>query len=80
VVEAKLAEIGFRPEARRYRPHLTIGRVRGHSGLAELSERIEAEAAFDGGLTTIYDVAVLSSELTREGPVYQPLGHADLRG
>ncbi len=79
-IEARLAEIGFRPEARRYRPHLTLGRVRGQSGLAELSERIAAEAGFDGGLTTIYETAVMSSDLTREGPVYHSLGHAELGG
>jgi len=77
-IEARLAEIGYRPEARRFRPHLTLGRVRGQSGLAELSERIATESDFAAGLTTVFDVTVLSSDLTREGPVYEPLGHVEL--
>ena len=79
-IDARLAESGFRPEGRRYRPHLTIGRVRGHVGLDELGRRIAEQGNFDAGLSTIFDVGVFSSEMTRKGPVYEPLGHSDLGG
>jgi 2'-5' RNA ligase len=79
-IDGGLADIGFRPEGRRYRPHLTIGRVRGQQGLDELGRRIAEQGNFDAGLSTIYDVGVFSSELTRHGPIYEPLGHADLKG
>ncbi len=80
-VETELAKIGFRTEGRRFRPHLTIGRVRGdRGGLAELAELIGQEAAFDGGRATVFELSILSSTLTREGPIYEPLGHAELLG
>lgn len=80
-VGAALGQIGFRQEARRFRPHLTIGRVRSSpGGIGELAARLAENAGFDGGLTTISEVVVLSSELTRHGPVYELLGHGDLLG
>jgi 2'-5' RNA ligase len=80
-VEAALGEIGFRIERRRFRPHLTIGRVRqGPDGMDELAELIRQNADFDGGMSTVYETAVLTSELTREGPVYELLAHAQLGG
>lgn len=77
---AALGQIGFRAEARRYRPHLTIGRVRGGAGMEDLAARLAEHADLDCGLTTVSEVVVLSSELTRQGPVYEQLGHGDLLG
>ena len=37
-IEAELAKLGYRPEGRRFRPHLTIGRVRSSpAGIDELA-------------------------------------------
>jgi RNA 2',3'-cyclic 3'-phosphodiesterase len=80
-IEQALAPLGYRPENRRFRPHLTIGRVRNSpTGIEELGELIEQNAAFASGLSTIYEVVILSSELGREGPTHEVLGHAELRG
>ncbi len=80
-IGSALGEIGYREEARRFRPHLTIGRVRSSpAGNVELAARLAENTNFDGGLTTISEVVVLSSELTRKGPVYELLGHGELRG
>jgi 2'-5' RNA ligase len=75
-----LGQFGFREEARRYRPHLTIGRVRGEVGIDGLAARLAEHADLDCGLTTVGQVVVLSSELTRQGPIYEQLGHGDLLG
>jgi 2'-5' RNA ligase len=80
-IEAELAELGYRPEGRRFRPHLTIGRVRAsRQGIDELARRIEEHADFEGGLSTVFEVVVFSSKLSREGPTHEPLGHAELKG
>jgi 2'-5' RNA ligase len=80
-VEKALAKLGFREEGRRFRPHITLGRVReGGSPPSELAEALQANADFDGGLSTVFEVTVFSSVLRREGPVYEPLGHLDLKG
>ncbi|MDZ4818068.1 MAG: RNA 2',3'-cyclic phosphodiesterase [Planctomycetota bacterium] len=74
-----LIELGFRPEGRRFRPHLTIGRVRAMpDGPDDLVERLQQHAEFEAGPMMISEVTVFSSEMQRTGPVYEVLGHADL--
>ena len=78
-IDRKLNELGFRSENRRFRPHLTIGRVRrSPTGIEELGEAILAEADFQGGIMRVDEVQVFSSGLERSGPVYEVLGHAEL--
>lgn len=79
-VELALARLGFRQENRRFRPHLTLGRVRGDRGLRELGEVIEQHAEFVGGIASVEEVVVFSSELEREGPIHEPLAVAPLNG
>ena len=80
-IEEELSKIGFRAEGRRFRPHLTIGRIRqGGAGLQALADLLRQNEDYDGGLSTVFEVAILSSQLTREGPVYEPLGYAELKG
>lgn len=78
-IENSLHKLGYPPENRRFSPHLTLGRVK-HAGpeLAELSEVIVSLADQSAGTVAVDEVTVFSSELTREGPVYQPLSHAPL--
>lgn len=80
-IEFELAKLGFRSENRRFRPHVTIGRVRqSPRGIGELGRLIEAEADFDGGVSLVDEVVVFSSELGPDGPTYEPLCHAELKG
>lgn len=80
-VEFELAKLGYRSENRRYRPHLTIGRVRqSPEGIEELAELIEAHTDYDAAVSLVDEVVVLSSEFGREGPTYDALCHAELRG
>lgn len=81
IVEQSLAPLGFRQEQRRFRPHLTIGRVRGGGpGIAELAENLAEQADFAGGVSSVEEVVVLSSELSRTGPTYEVLATAPLNG
>jgi RNA 2',3'-cyclic 3'-phosphodiesterase len=79
-LEASLATLGFRREQRRFRPHLTIGRVRGLPGAADLEQLIARYQDFDAGLADVDEVVVFSSELNRDGPTYEPLSTAPLTG
>ena len=79
-IEQAMADCGYPPEARRFHPHLTFGRVRGGRNISELSELVTSLADSGSGSTDIDEVVVMSSELTRQGPIYTPLGHAELRG
>lgn len=77
-VEKSLEPLGFRGEARRYKPHLTIGRPGRGEPPRQLAAQLAALSDFDGGTMLVDEVVVYSSELTREGPVYEPLGFAPL--
>ncbi len=78
-LERHLAELGFRPEARRFTPHVTLGRLRdGVTGLAELADLIRRHAEYPAGIMPVGEVVVFSSELKRSGSVYTVLGRAPL--
>lgn len=78
--EAALAEIGFRTENRRYRPHVTIGRVRDtRYAKRDLEALLNKFADFEGGISHVDELVVFSSQLEEDGPVYEPLGRAELK-
>jgi RNA 2',3'-cyclic 3'-phosphodiesterase len=81
-IEHRLAEMGFRSDGRRFRPHLTIGRVRSSSPdeIRELASLLSAQQDFVGGSGDVSEVVVFSSEPSRGGPIYEPLSHAELSG
>lgn len=79
-VDRALGGIGYRREQRRFRPHLTVGRVRGGRDLETLGQLLAQHADFAGGVSSIDEVVVMSSELTPDGPNYEPLAVAPLNG
>ena len=81
-IDRELAKLGYRGENRRFRPHLTIGRVRASPPreIQELGRLLAEHADFESGLSTVYEVVVFSSELGPDGPTHEPLGHAELKG
>ncbi|MCU0723542.1 MAG: RNA 2',3'-cyclic phosphodiesterase, partial [Planctomycetes bacterium] len=68
-VETGLEALGIRRERRGFTPHLTLARVkadRTDPGLAGVLERFEA---YETGTAEASELAVILSELTRDGPV-----------
>lgn len=78
-LETELDGMGFPREVRRFRPHVTLGRVR-RSGpaVAELQTQLEAHESFDAGSFQASEVVVYASRLARGGPAYTVLGRARL--
>jgi 2'-5' RNA ligase len=79
-VDQALGSLGFRRENRRFRPHLTLGRVRGDRDVRELGQLVAEQASFVGGVGSVDEVVVFSSELESDGPVHEPLAVAPLNG
>jgi 2'-5' RNA ligase len=78
-LEGPLLELGcYRREERRYTPHITLGRIRGEQPADNLSAALAKHAGWKGGETTVREIHVMSSELTRNGPVYTVLSRAKL--
>ncbi|HZZ72455.1 MAG TPA: RNA 2',3'-cyclic phosphodiesterase [Pirellulales bacterium] len=75
-----LEPFGFREENRQYRPHLTLGRVRGAQETDALGEAIAAQARFEAGSMFVDEVTLFSSDLHSNGPEYTVLAHVGLGG
>jgi 2'-5' RNA ligase len=72
-VEAATSSLGFKQEARPFKPHLTIGRVRRGSGrLRELADRV-AGLEFNPLKLGVDRVNLMRSRLSPQGPTYTVL-------
>ena len=79
-VEEGCATLGVEVDGRPFRPHLTIGRIRGtegHESLRELA-RLAREIRFRGD-SVVTAIDVMQSTLTSDGPRYERLAQAPLR-
>jgi len=80
-IEAGAARLGYKPEARPFSPHLTIGRVRESASLSETQNIRAALAAVQtGNVATVRVEAVhlFKSDLQPGGSVYAKLFSASL--
>jgi len=77
-IEADLNTMRFPREKRRYKPHLTLGRVRNDRGLEEVLAELNASIDYSFGANLVSEVIIFSSELTPSGPVYTRMGTAEL--
>lgn len=78
--ERELSSLGFEPEKRRFRPHLTLARIKHIRDPRGFRQAVEPyrDAAF--GAQKAEELVVYSSQLKPEGPVYTPLARAPLGG
>lgn len=72
-VERGTARAGFAPEARSFRAHLTLGRVR-----RGRSVQVPALAASAAARMRVDEIVFFQSELSRSGARYSPLEHVAL--
>lgn len=83
-VETAFEPLGFAPEGRPFKPHLTLGRVRRPRrgakapSTAPLSRALAALAAAAGPSFTAGRVALMKSTLTGSGPIYESLHRVTL--
>jgi 2'-5' RNA ligase len=78
-VEKALEPLGFEPEKRDFKPHLTVGRWRQYERPSrELGEELERWKSHEFGESTVAEVIFFQSELKREGAIYHPLKVVDL--
>lgn len=79
-LETKMADLGFKPEPRDYRPHLTLGRVRSgyRSSHDEVMKRLLENQDTSWGDTTVDKVLLIASFLEKSGPSYQTMDTIEL--
>jgi len=79
-VETALAPLGFEPEGRPFKPHLTLGRVKGRRGLQALKDILLAHLDFTAEPFDAAEVVLYKSELRPDGARYTPLIKAPFSG
>jgi 2'-5' RNA ligase len=78
-LEAPLLELGcYRREARKYTPHVTLGRLRGEESSDALAKALAKHKDWKAGELGVSEIHVMSSQLTSRGPIYAVLSRAKL--
>jgi len=73
-VENTVIPLGFAPESKNFKPHLTVGRWRRpEDSPKKLAEELEHWKEFEFGKSQVQEVIFFQSMLKPEGPVYRPL-------
>jgi 2'-5' RNA ligase len=72
-LEDGLKALCFEPEEREFRPHLTLGRVKGAKGKERLSSAVSGLKDIEIGSFTVDRVILYKSELKPTGAVYTKL-------
>jgi RNA 2',3'-cyclic 3'-phosphodiesterase len=77
-LEAALAVEGFETEARDFRPHLTLGRVKGPGRLGEAAAELDRRRTGSFGAMTVRRIALFESRLGPGGASYRIVDEAEL--
>jgi 2'-5' RNA ligase len=78
-IEESMLDLRIPRERRRFKPHLTLGRIReGGPRAAELTAILNKNASFDGKSCQVEQVLTFASYLEKSGPTYQILARAPL--
>jgi RNA 2',3'-cyclic 3'-phosphodiesterase len=79
-VEEAMVQLGFKREERPFKPHLTIGRVKGRQHLRVLQELLIERQSFKAEAFDVAELVLYKSELRPEGARYTPLFRKRLTG
>ena len=79
-VEDATALVGLPVEKRKFRAHLTVGRVRPRKRPAGLAQALAEAAEVDCGTCEIDSLVLFKSDLTPRGPIYEALATLPLEG
>ena len=79
-VEKAMIPLGFEPEGRSFKPHLTLGRVKGKHRLERLQEFLMSNQSFEAEAFDVTELVLYKSELRPEGARYTPLFRAPFTG
>ena len=72
-VEAACEGLGFKPEGRPFKPHLTLGRVKSSKGVKALMDALKSFEKVELGGFKAESVSIMKSELKPSGAVYTQL-------
>jgi RNA 2',3'-cyclic 3'-phosphodiesterase len=77
-IDIAMQKLGFEPETRPFKAHLTLGRVKYISNEIRIQEQIKAFNDFDIQLVRVSSVVLFESVLKKNGPQYYSFHVIDL--
>jgi len=77
-LDHKLDKMGFRSDKRGFKPHLTIGRVKGSGKKKEIFRVLDRWAGYRFGKMDVKSIKLMKSQLTSAGPIYTVIKEAEL--
>jgi RNA 2',3'-cyclic 3'-phosphodiesterase len=80
IVETSLERLGFPREDRPFRSHVTIGRAKEDRDAVGLVPVLREDKVGHLGTVRVESIAVMKSDLQREGPIYSILSEIRFRG
>jgi len=78
-VEAEMERLGFAPEKRAFRPHITVGRMKSPRGRSILAELLQTDTRIDEQVD-VSEIFLMKSQLRPTGPIYSILRTVSLEG
>jgi len=79
-LEPRLLQLGcYRREERKYKPHVTLGRIRSGRDSEQIGKELTRFQDWQGGRTLVSELLVMGSELTPQGPSYSVMARGKLR-
>jgi 2'-5' RNA ligase len=78
-VEAEMESLGFAPEKRAFRPHVTVGRMKSPRGRSMLGELLQTDTRIDERVE-VSEMFLMRSQLRPTGPIYSVLRAVSLEG
>ncbi|MDD5382603.1 MAG: RNA 2',3'-cyclic phosphodiesterase [Candidatus Margulisbacteria bacterium] len=72
-LENELSKAGFKRGEKAFKPHITIGRIKGNKGVDKLKEKMMNYKNPGFGAALIDRVHIMKSTLTPKGPVYETI-------
>jgi 2'-5' RNA ligase len=79
-LEPRLLQLGcYRREERKYKPHVTLGRIRSGRDSEQIAKELTRFQEWQGGWALIGELLVMKSELTPQGPAYAVMARGRLR-
>jgi 2'-5' RNA ligase len=79
-VDAACEGLGFKPEGRPFKPHLTLGRVKSSKGSKALMDALKSFENVELGGFRAESVSIMKSELKPSGAVYTEMYRISLQG
>lgn len=79
-LDESLGELGFEPDKKGFKPHLTVARARGPSKMGAVQGMLKEKAASDFGTYRIGSIRLKKSVLGPQGPTYSDVREIPLVG